>query len=451
MKKIEEQLKMKKVQIDEIEVPQELEEKLRSALENSDKLSKESSKRKPWIMRHKGIAAIIAFFMFFGIYNLDVLAYLGRKIVGYDEISSESLRDLNELGMVQEINKSYTFKNGVQLIVDGVMMDDNKMVVMYRFIGEDKVNEIRMSSLSVSTKFGQCLPLSGRGTTNEEETEFKWIGEYERPFILAKTLTFTLVSQEEDESKGEVAEITFKLDRSKVLKGTIKSSLNETVEFEGVKYNFRKLTATPLSIVLEGNIEVSSEKYKKLFDPGFSLPNYIDRELRVELIETYLKDGKELTETIQVEGWGRKTRGKRIYFDYEFSGLKPNLKKLVLRAVKIEDVKRIDREIKIKKDISNLRIVPDTEELIIQEVREENGDTIVVFQAEKDVAFDTTLFLGEEQVEELSKDSKIVTVNGQEVLQVIYKFKGYSEDRVMVFNSLSHESYINKDIVIYQE
>ena len=58
----------------------------------------------------------------------------------------------------------------------------------------------------------------------------------------------------------------------------------------------------------------------------------------------------------------------------------------------------IDREIKIDKNLSNLRVVPDTEELIIKEVREENGDTVVVFQAEKDVAIDTAIN-GEDQEE----------------------------------------------------
>lgn len=244
MKNVEAELINKKIQIDKIEVPEELEDRLRRALEDPQKLSKQPPKKKPWIMRHKGIAAAIAFFMFFSLYNIDVLAYFGSKIMGYDEISSDTLRDLNELGMVQEINKSYTFKNGMQIVVDGVIMDENKMVVMYRLIGEKKLDEIRVGFPSISTIFGQELYGSGIGEGNEEMTEIKWVMEYERPFILAKTLTFNLPLLYEDESKWEVAKITFRVDRSKIIKGSIKTSLKETLEFDGVKYNFTSLSAS---------------------------------------------------------------------------------------------------------------------------------------------------------------------------------------------------------------
>ncbi|NLZ49737.1 MAG: hypothetical protein GX895_13355 [Clostridiales bacterium] len=55
----------------------------------------------------------------------------------------------------------------------------------------------------------------------------------------------------------------------------------------------------------------------------------------------------------------------------------------------------IDQRIKINKSISNLRVMPDTDELIINEVREVKGDTVIVFEAKRYVAFDTSLFMGE--------------------------------------------------------
>lgn len=447
MKNIEAELINKKIQIDEIEVPEELEDRLRKALNNPQKFSKEGTKRKCWIMRHKWIAAGIGFFMFIGLYNLDALAHYGRKIMGYDEIASQSLKEINEQGGVQEVNNSYTYKNGIQLVLDGVILDENKLEVMYRLIGdEDKIYEMNTTPPTIKTELGSCNPVSGVASKTEDGKGLSIIKDYESPSIKAKTLTFALASKD-----GEEAKFTFEIDSIKVIGNTIKSTLSETVEFDGIKYNFTDLCASPLSVVIKSKVEVTSEGDKNLFILNPFAPNSVRRELKVELIEIYEKDGKEVTENLEIQGWEEEVIDDEVFFNYEFSGLKPNVKKLLLRAVKTDDIKRLDKEIKINKNISNLRLVADTEELIIKEVREENGDTVVVLQSEKDVVFDPILYKGIDIVEELSKESEIVTVNGQEVLQVTYKYKGYSEDRHLSFTELRHERYINKDIVIYEK
>jgi len=54
-------------------------------------------------------------------------------------------------------------------------------------------------------------------------------------------------------------------------------------------------------------------------------------------------------------------------------------------------------------------------------------------------------------VEEISRKREIVIVNVKEVLQITYKFKGYSEDRELCFTQLGHENHANKEIILYEE
>ena len=91
-----------------------------------------------WILRHRVLAAVILLMVLISGLNYDVFAFYGKKILGYDQITSGSFKELNELGRGQEINKSYKFKNGTEVIVDGVMFDKNKLSIMYRIKGESK-------------------------------------------------------------------------------------------------------------------------------------------------------------------------------------------------------------------------------------------------------------------------------------------------------------------------
>lgn len=454
MRSVEEQLKMKKLDVDNIEIPQELEDRLRSALDSVEKKPEKLYEGKTWLMRHKGIAAVLAFFVFFSIYNYDVFAYYGKKIMGYDEVSYGSLKELNELGMGQEINKSYKFKNGTEVLLDGVMMDDNKLVVMYTVKSDNEEKTRSINAWEIAGSLGRYHSRGGRGISKDNNTEVKWMMDFEAPRIFDRTLSLVLTSTAQDESKGEVAKIKFRLDRSKAIKRMVKLNLNKSIEFQGVKYNFTNISATAMSVKLEGNIQVQSEEDRKLFAPedsGYSPFTSPRRNLRVELIETYIKDGKEVTEVIQEEGGGGGSNGNNITFRYEFSGLKSNLKKLVLRAVKTEDMRVIDASINVDSKTTKVKVVPDTEELIIEEVREENGNTVVVLYGEKDVAYGPALFVGDKQAEEISADSKIINLEGKEIMVKNYRFKGYGDDMKLMFKTISHETYINKEITLYEE
>lgn len=448
MGNVEHELKNKKVEIDNIEIPDELENRLRAALNCCKTQEAKTRIRAPWLVRRWALTAALVFVVLFGAMNYDVFAYYGKKILGYDEITYGSMKDLNYMGMGQEINKAYTFKNGTVVSLDGVMLDDNKLAIMYSVKG---INEEAVGDYSVEPLtgyFGRYYMRSGQGIFNEEKDEVRWVQEYETPWMFDRSLTFNIMSRTDDVSKGEIGRISFKLDMNKAIKRTVKCDINKTVDFQGMKYNFTSLSATPMSVVIEGNIELSSENDRKLFTSQDLMGTR--RNLHVELLETYIKDGKTETEILQGGISGMSSSMEGITFKYEFDGLKPDIKQLELNIVKFEDMREIDKTIDIGIESKNIRVVPETEELIVTDVREEGGNTIVTFDTEKDIAFGSALMIGGNQAKELDKTIKVIEGSSGRAI-VTYRFQGYGEKMQLLFKTISHETYINKVIVISSE
>jgi hypothetical protein len=107
---VEERLRKKKSEIDQMQVPDEMELRLRSALERQQV----SPIKKNWKPR----IAILCILVLLVAYQSDTLAFYGKRLIGYDPIMNGTLKQLNQLGKGQSINKSYTYKNGIILSLD---------------------------------------------------------------------------------------------------------------------------------------------------------------------------------------------------------------------------------------------------------------------------------------------------------------------------------------------
>jgi len=447
MKKLEEQLKLKKLDIDNLKAPVELEERLRGAL----KLVQKSSNKYSFFLGHKVIAAAILLLLIISGLNYDVFAYYGKKILGYDKVTAGSLKDLNEMGRGQEINKSYKFKDGTEFIVDGIMFDANKLTMMYRIKGdsEDKLSGI--SILSLKGMFKSYNYTGGIGTTSEDKKEITWLMDFDPPSIFNRNVTLSFYSTLKDSSQGEIGKISFKIDMNKAIKRVVKSNINKVVESQGIKYKFTTLSASPMSVLIDGTIEVGTQKDKQLFDNSNSSMGGIYREVNVELLESYLKEGKVITESIKSSGGNMGSNGDNIKFEDNFDGLKPNLKSLTLNVLSTDDTKYIDKKIDISKATINEKVVPNTEELIVKDVKVEDGNTIVTFIGDEDVIFDTALFIGETQAKELESTSQIIESKGIKALEKTYKFEGTGDTMQLMFKTISHRTMINKPIVLYNQ
>lgn len=447
MRDVEEELNIKKKELMDISAPENMEKRLRNVL-YSERAEKKGSSIYRWPVNHRVLAAALLVFIFIFAFNYDVFAYYGKKILGYDNVIYGSVRDLNNLGMGQEINKSYRFKNGLLVTVNGIMMDENKLIVMYSVQGDikDKIQYLDVQPLK--GLLGTYYQTSGYGQMNDKGNEIKWVQEFKSPSPFDRNLTFGITSGIDDSSKGETARIKFSIDMDKAIKRTVKCSINKSVEFGGTTYRFTALSASPLSIIIEGKIEPASEDERKLYSPGDL--NSPSRNIDMELVETYISGGKTVSENLQKGSAGINSGMEGISFSCEFDGLKPGLKSLALNIVKIDDVKIIDRSLDITTLSKDIMVIPDNSEIYIKSVKAENGNTVVTFSSGKNVAFTPALMIGSKQSDQLSEKSADIEEDGKQRTQKVIVFKGSGNNMQLLFKTISHETYINKQIIIYK-
>ncbi|KPU43851.1 hypothetical protein OXPF_25560 [Oxobacter pfennigii] len=447
MRDIEAEFKIKKAEIDNIDVPEELYDRLRNALDNSEDSPSKTGRIIAWFIKHKALAAVFLLMAFFVVYNYDVFAYYGRKVLGYDEIIYGTIKELNEMGMGQEINKSYRFKNGSEVTVDGAMLDENKLVVMYTLRGETEEGIEGLSLQPLKGIFGSYDMSVGRGIISDDKKEIKWIHEFERPNLFDKNLTFSMVSLTDDISKNEVGNIDIRLDMSKAIKSIVKGDINKTIEFEGIKYKFETMSATPMSVVIEGSISSGIKNVTDFFSGEEALKPV--RNMELELTAEYMEDGSIVTENLQrgVIGISRKMDGAK--FRCEFNGALKDIRILTLNFVKVRDVGVIDRTIDIDGQTRNINVIPGSEELTVKEVKTEEGSTAVTFIIPKDVNFVFALMVDGSQAKTLFESSNEIEGDSG-LIERTFTFEGSSKDMQLMFKTFNHEKYVNQNIILYQ-
>lgn len=427
MKSMEDQLKIKKEQLESIEVPEELEERLYTIL-------KSKHRENNFFIRHKTAASFIIILLIFSIYNFDALAYYGRKIIGYDQVIYGSLKDLNELGEGQQIGKSYTFKDGSEVILDGVFLDENKLVVLYRLKAEDIEKVSGFLDVYLKGLFSESMCNDGRGLNDEKSKQIICAANFNPPNMFDRNLTFSLTSND-----GEEGKIKFKLDMSKIINGAVNQKVDKSVEIDGIKYNFTSLSATPMSTAIKGNIEAGSKS--QLFTNGI---DGITRNLIIELNQTYERDGKEITEKIEGSGREISSKNENINFNYEFDGLKKDLKQLTLKVLKTEDMKIIDKEIKIDNNTKNINV----DSVKISDVKIESGNTVITFITEKDVIFTAGLMIGGNEAKLIKESSD--SINGGNLIKKIVRYEGSGSDMKLMFKDISKQRLIKQEFILYK-
>lgn len=262
MSNIEKQLEEEKKRIDEMKAPPEFEIRLRKALDTTSRKPVRISTR--W----KTIVATLLLALLVG-YNLNGLAYYGKKNLGFDELITGTLKDLNEAGMGQSIGKTYQLENGVELTIDGLMSDSNQMIIYYTLSDPNGI----VDSLSyifnpskITGFFTDSTYEGGNGIINESENQFKGIMEFEPPSAFSKKLTLHFWQQFENGQMKD-GEITFPYDPNKAMKAEIKQSINQTVEVDKGSIEFDSIEASPMVTVIKGTLDVENfDRLHQAFD-----------------------------------------------------------------------------------------------------------------------------------------------------------------------------------------
>lgn len=360
MNDAEKLLKETKLNFDKLETPEALEAKLRIALKDIKPKNNKISKIK---------IASIFICLILAIYNFNTLAYYSEKITGYDKVMDTNLKKLNELGKGQTINKSFTFKSGLIFTLDGIMVDDNKLLTFYTIKNSKGNVENTDIKLEINGIFGSHSFTNSYGTLNDAKTEMKFTANFNPPSILDNNLTLNVISKE----NNETGKISFALDKNKAMGHNIKRFLNRTIETKDTSLHLQYISASPTTTVIKGSIynilEIALNKIKGI---TFS-PSNLDIKL--------IADGK----VVENQAAELSSNITGVTFKYNFQPLPANFKKLQIEFSGLTSEHIINKNFKLKKELKNENINIENINIKIDKIYEANGNTYITISTDQDI------------------------------------------------------------------
>ncbi|WP_130807876.1 DUF4179 domain-containing protein [Senegalia massiliensis] len=429
MNNIEKMLKNKKKELDKINAPDNLEYRLTKALEDKQIPKRNKSK----LIR---IIAASLVFLLIG-YNFDALAFYGKKILGYDNVMNGAIKDLNEQGKGQIINKGYIFENDVSVTLDAIMIDDSQLLAFYTIKDPSGNAQDMIPQLSLKGLINEYSPEGGQGKSNEEGTMIKYIQSFETPYFFERTLDFKIHLF--NENINEEGEISFKIDRDKAMGNTLKSSINKTIKIDREDIHFDSVLASPTRTVIKGSIQNIFELAKD------TISNERLRPDRIE-IKLYAND-----EELQSQGGGSSTDLKGITFHKEYDSLPKDLKSLKLELVSFSGDHDVNEIIDINKEIKNKDFKIYNQNVLINNIEEKKGKTLITITTEEDVVISELYLLIEDKKIELNRitDGKYKKLKDGKILYTrTLEFEDVGENYKLDIRRMTYSKEYNKVIDI---
>lgn len=250
LNKIEQQLEKEKEQLKSVAAPRELEDRLRKALDHTTDRGRTS---RVWL-----VAAALAFFTLFVGYHYNAFAFYGKKLIGFDEVMTGALQDLNEQGMGQIIDQSTDLTEGSQLYIDGVMADENQLVLYYTIKNPDGLDNENLPYLRSITGFlTNSYTVSGTAWLNDSKTEIKGMQTFKPVNAFAKKLTLHFLEIPDNERQIE-RNITFSYNPNKAFRAELKQPLNKTIKVDKGEVTFQSIIASPTITMIKGRLKVEN-------------------------------------------------------------------------------------------------------------------------------------------------------------------------------------------------
>lgn len=361
MDNLEKQLADEKARLDFMKAPDDLEMKLTAALNTVEP----RRKRKVAFIWKVAVVAIILVSVIS--YNFNALAYYSKKILGFDDILSGPLKDLNENEMGQVVDKSVQLEGGTTFTIHGIMTDANQLILFYTLRNPNGINEENyfISSASIKGFLTNSSISGGPGYFNEDETEVKGMLQFEPVNPFAKKLTLVIGQLIEDDES--TVEITFDHDPNKAMQANLTQPIKKTVSVDSGTITFDVITASPTVTVLEGSMDVDD------------LAKYDGAPLHgIYLIanETLVEPGMY---SITATG---------TTFDIHYHTLPEELDSLQIMVKRFMGYEEINKQIQLGPDKNEFFTLYEEEEMIVKQVEETSRGIEVTIATDEYVLLD---------------------------------------------------------------
>lgn len=428
MDKLEQLLNNEKEKIEKVNVPYEMESKLRSSLEVDIHVKKIK------IFSIRKIAILLIIVVLVG-YNFNTLAYYGKKMTGYDNVMSGTLKDLNELGNGQLIGESYTFNNKVKVTLDGVMLDDNNFIAFYTLYAPDgNVDDVNNNISIIMKGFGGIVSMSnGTGQSNDENTKISWVSYFEPPAFYMNKIDF-LISYS-DNGVTETGEISFKLDRNKAMGHTLEKEINKSFKLNDCNIKINKITASPTTTQINGQIQSIIQ---------LGLDTFTEERIRPEDLNINLAvNGKEMSAI----SWGISTNLAGITFHFDYDALPEELNSIDIKLNTFSAYHDVDEKIKFDK---GEKITILNHDITINSVDQSKEETYITLTTEESTLL-RKVFLNADgnriPLDHTDSEDFIKTHDGIMKRRTLH-FKGIGESLELEIKGLTYKESYNQIIKV---
>ncbi|HHY73116.1 MAG TPA: DUF4179 domain-containing protein [Bacillus bacterium] len=426
MNNIEKRLAEEKERIDSITAPEEVEMRLSRALK------KIPPKRKKLIAPILKIAVAL-FFVAIISYQYNALAFYGKKLIGFDEVMTGTLQQLNEEGKGQIVEKKIVLEDGTNFIINGIMTDANQLVMYYTVANPKGVDYFSSDPFSGSRITG-FLTNSNRGggwaSINENQAEIKGTMSFDPVSPFSKKLTFHYWQHQQNGQMKEES-VTFPYNPNKAMQTEVKQRIKKTLKVDKGTITFDSITATPTMTVIAGTLNVKN--FDRVHSALFG----------VELIANGVP--------VETLGSGSSSSFMGTRFDIRYDRLPKPLKSLELVMKEFVGYQVLGEKIPLISAGTDERIALNGKELWVKDVSATSRGVEITIATDQDVMLDgVSIEIQNESIPLTTtvNQNLIKKENGQELKERTLLFDTKEKPEYLLIRGMHYMKQYNKKIVI---
>ncbi|MEH7253429.1 DUF4179 domain-containing protein [Neobacillus niacini] len=425
MDNLEKRLAEGKKLLDSILAPDELEMSLRSALHHAPK------KTKRFASSWKAAVVALIFIILMG-YQYNAVAFYGKKLLGFDEVIDGTLKELNEKGMGQIVEKKTKLEDGTELMINGIISDSNQLVVYYTLSNPKGIDDSLSENFRISRISGFLTNSNAEGgmsLLNDDDTEIKGKMSFEpvSPFSKKLKLYFWQPLQNDQMIESNIA---IPYNPNKAMATEFKQLLKKTFKVDNGTITFHSITASPTMTIIKGTLNV--ENYSRVDSP-------LDG---IELIA----NGKP----VELMGSGSTSSLRGRTFDIRYDALPKQLDSLELVMKEFVGYQKLDEKMSLS-SISEGPITLDGKELWINKVSTTSLGVEITIATEGDVMLDGVSIQTQKEIIPLS-----TTVNqtytkqedGRELKERTLQFDSIANPEYLLIEGMHYMKVYNKKVEI---
>ncbi|HHX59686.1 MAG TPA: DUF4179 domain-containing protein [Epulopiscium sp.] len=418
---IDRDLNKMKNELDNLTVPHQLEIRLRESLDGIPK-----KRYRPKL----NLASLILAIVLIG-FGGSTLANYTKKIIGYENVMNGTLRELNKLGRSQIIDKSHILEDGTKITLDAIMLDANNLVLFYNlYNASGLLNDEKLPMIHLSGSRGLYRG-GGHGEVSKDGTEMKWVMTYHAPKFYEKNLKMIF----QGDTGPLDGEINFQIDRKKAMAKELKINIDKEIKVLDNKIKVKSLVASPISTVVKGG-------FQNIFELG--LDHLKKERTYFESIEmVLLANGKP----VDLKSSSMSTGPKGSYFNITFDSLPKDTEKIQLKLISLGANQVVNERITLDKDSLGETYAILDEDILINKVFEEKGNTYISITTDKETYL-SSLYLDIDG-QEAPLEQTIEEDSTQNYRTRTAKFKGTGEHLELLVKTLRFKKDVG--MTIYTE